>query len=209
MNCIEYFIQQEASIVGVGIGEKSRSLLNFIPILDKNFIFKDLITWKKNRGMGMRKGWLYVREEILWYVKDNKKFIWNEDEQYSNEKRPWSITKNGKMVNRNECKRYTNVWTDINEVGFGKSPSQFKEIRSKLQHLTPKPIEAIERIIRLHTKENDLVYDCFAGSGTTALAALHLNRQFIVVEKDLTYIKIIKKRIRESNPLEDFINVKV
>ncbi len=69
-----------------GIGEKSQSLIRWFPIFSKDFIFKDLITWKKQRGIGMRRGWLYTREEIMWFVKDNKKFIWNKKEQYSTEK---------------------------------------------------------------------------------------------------------------------------
>src|SRR3990167_8975584 len=76
--------------VWCGIGEKSQSLIRWFPIFNKDWYFKDLITWKKQRGIGMRKGWLYTREEIMWFVKDNKKFIWNTDNQYSKEKRPWT-----------------------------------------------------------------------------------------------------------------------
>jgi len=50
-------------------------LIRWFPIFNEKWYFKDLITWKKQRGMGMRKGWLYTREEIMWFVKDNKKFI--------------------------------------------------------------------------------------------------------------------------------------
>ena len=69
--------------VWCGIGEKSQSLMRWWPKIKERFHFKDLITWKKRRGIGMRKGWLYTREEIMWWVKDNKKFIWNKNEQYS------------------------------------------------------------------------------------------------------------------------------
>ena len=71
--------------VWCGIGEKSQSLMRWWPLIKKTFHFKDLITWKKRRGIGMRKGWLYTREEVMWWVKDNKKFIWNKEEQYSEE----------------------------------------------------------------------------------------------------------------------------
>lgn len=71
-----------------GIGEKkSQSLIRWYPIFSKDFIFKDLITWKKQRGIGMRKGWPYTREEIMWFVKNNKNFIWNKKEQYSKKRR--------------------------------------------------------------------------------------------------------------------------
>lgn len=59
--------KDSASIyVWCGIGEKSRSLLDFIPKLDTKFYFKDLITWKKQRGIGMRKRLaLYQRRNIV------------------------------------------------------------------------------------------------------------------------------------------------
>ena len=173
-----------------GIGEKSNSLFKFHNILGQKFYFKDLITWKKNRGIGMRKGWLYTREEILWFVKDNKKFIWNKKEQYSNEKRPFTITG---AKNLSEYKRITNVWIDINEVGFGSSPKKYSSFR---KHLTPKPVELIERIIKLHTKKNDMVLDCFAGSGTTGEACKNLNRKCILIEKERQCIPIIKQRLK-------------
>jgi site-specific DNA-methyltransferase (adenine-specific) len=179
-----------------GIGEKSQSLIRWFPIFQRYFQFKDLITWKKNRGIGMRKGWLYTREECMWFVKDNTQFIWNKEAQYSTEKRPWNVyKKGGKMVNKSEYKRFTNVWTDINEVGFGSCPKNYKSERWKFKHFTPKPIEAIERIINAHTKKNDLVLDCFLGSGTTAMACKNLNRKFIGIELEEEYCKIARQRL--------------
>jgi len=61
-----------------GIGEKSQTLIDWFLKLKKYFHFKDLITWKKQRGLGNKKGWLYVREEIMWFIK-NKNFIWRRE----------------------------------------------------------------------------------------------------------------------------------
>jgi site-specific DNA-methyltransferase (adenine-specific) len=159
-------------------------LIRWFPLFQEKFHFKDLITWKKNRGIGMRKGWLYTREECMWFVKDNKKFIWNKEYQYSNEKRAFDVVKKGgEKVNKSDYKRITNVWSDINELGYGSSPKKYKDIR-KTSHFTPKPIELFERIIKAHTKEGDLVLDCFAGTGVTSLACRKLNRKYILVEKD-------------------------
>lgn len=178
-----------------GIGEKSQSLIRWFPIFSEHFYFKDLITWKKQRGIGMKKGWLYTREEIMWFVKDNKKFIWNKKEQYSKEKRPWSLhKKGGRLINKSEYKRYTNVWIDINENGYGTSPRKYSKYRF---HFAPKPIKTIERIIKLHTKENDIVLDLFAGSGTTSIAAKKLNRKYIAIEIDKKYCKIIEKQLEK------------
>lgn len=181
--------------VWCGIGEKSQSLIRWFSIFQNDWYFKDLITWKKQRGIGMRKGWLYTREECMWFVKNNKKFIWNTEEQYSEEKRPFSITlKGGRKANKSEYKRFTNVWTDINELGFGSSPQKFSSFRN-FNHFTPKPVELFERIIKLHTKENDLVLDCFAGSGTTGVSCKKLNRNFILIEKQKEFCNIINKRL--------------
>ena len=186
--------------VWCGIGEKSQSLIRWFPIFSNNWCFKDLITWKKNRGIGMRKGWLYTREEIMWFVKDNKKFIWNEKEQYSDDERKLKgFYKDGKSLSekmKSKFKRFTNVWTDINEITFDNN-KEWKTFH-KLHH-TPKPLKAIERIIKLHTKENDIVLDPFMGSGTTAVACKKLFRNFIGIENNEKYIDIINKRLTETN----------
>jgi len=178
-----------------GIGEKSQSLIEFFLLFHNVnlFTFKDLITWKKNRGIGMRKGWLYTREEILWYVKDNKQYTWNKNNQYSTEKRAYNIVKKGGIkVNKSDFKRITNIWTDINEVGYGDNPHNYREKRIKINHSTPKPIEVIKRLILLHTKENDVVADFFLGSGVTIDACKELNRQCIGCELDAKIFKNIK-----------------
>jgi DNA modification methylase len=59
-----------------------------------------------------------------------------------------------------------------------------------------KPLELIN-LVRKHSNEGDLVLDTFAGTGTTAHAAFLLNRKFIVIEKELKYFEIIKKRIED------------
>lgn len=178
-----------------GIGEKSQSLIRWFPIFSKHFKFKDLLTWKKQRGMGMRKGWLYTREEIMWFVKNNAQFIWNKKEQYSNEKRPWHMTKNGKMINKSEYKRLTNVWTDIFEEGYGTSPQKYS---SKKLHFAIKPVKIIERIIKLHTKKNDIVLDCFTGSGTTCIAAKNLNRRYIGIDNNKDFCEIAISRLKQT-----------
>ena len=173
-----------------GIGEKSRSLLSFIPILDEEFYFKDLITWKKKKGIGMRRGWLYTREECLWYVKDNKQFFWNKDNQYSEEKRKTS--NKTKCVPKSVYKRITNVWDDISEDTCGNTKNKEK------LHPCIKPIELMERIIKVSTVEGNVVLDCFMGSGSTGVACKNLNRNFIGIELDENYFKIAKERIDKA-----------
>ncbi len=100
------------------------------------------------------------------------------------------------MVNKSEYKRLTNVWNDIDEVGYGSSPKKFKELKDKIKHFTPKPVKAIERIIKAHTKENDIVLDCFIGSGTTAIACINTGRNYIGIEKDTKFYEVARERIQ-------------
>ena len=169
-----------------GIGEKSQCLIKWFPIFNKDFHFKDLMTWKKRQGMGNRKGWLYTREEIIWSVKDNKKFIWNKDKQYNkNEKCVFTESFTLGYECLSEFKRHTNVWTDIPQhIG-----------KKQMSHFTPKPLKALKRIIELHTKEGDIVFDCFAGSGSTGVAAKEMNRNFILIEKEKQYCNLSCQRL--------------
>lgn len=182
--------------VWCGIGEKSQSLIRWFPIFNERWFFKDLITWKKNRGIGMRKGWLYTREEVMWWVKDNKSFVWNVDYQYSEERRSWDggsdhvkPSQNGKCA-KSLYKRWTNVWTDIKEPSYS---------NIKISHFTPKPLKAVERIVKLHTKKGDLVLDCFGGSGTTGIASKILGCNYILIEKERQFVELAEKRLEETN----------
>lgn len=173
--------------VWCGIGEKSQSLIRWFPIFSNLWYFKDLISWKKQRGIGMRRGWLYAREEIMWFVKNNKEFIWNNDASYSLElTNRKDLGFNGKP-RKSLYKRISNIWTDITEV------CQLR--KEAVNHPAQKPLKAIERIIKAHTKERDTILDCFAGSGTTLVAAKSLNRNFVGIEISSEYCKIAEERL--------------
>lgn len=68
------------------------------------------------------------------------------------------------------------------------------EVAPKIGHITPKPVELIENIIRHSSNEGAIVLDCFMGSGTTAVAATRLRRNFIGFEREPEYVKIIEAR---------------
>lgn len=63
------------------------------------------------------------------------------------------------------------------------------------KHPTIKPLNIIKNLIINSSKENDIVLDCFMGSGTTCVAAKELNRQYIGIELDPTFYKIAKDRL--------------
>jgi site-specific DNA-methyltransferase (adenine-specific) len=66
----------------------------------------------------------------------------------------------------------------------------------KNNHPTVKPIELMEYLIKMVSKENDLILDPFLGSGTTALTCKRINRRFIGIEINNDYVEIAKNRIK-------------
>lgn len=64
-------------------------------------------------------------------------------------------------------------------------------------HPTQKPIELFEYLIKTYTNEGDLVLDNCAGSGTTGVACMNTERNFILIEKELQYVETIKNRLNE------------
>ena len=65
----------------------------------------------------------------------------------------------------------------------------------KNKHPTQKPIKLMEYLIKTYTNENELVLDFTMGSGTTGVACINLNRQFIGIEQDADYYNIAVKRM--------------
>lgn len=65
-------------------------------------------------------------------------------------------------------------------------------------HPTIKPLEFIRKIIRNSSKENDIVLDCFLGSGTTAIGCILENRKYIGFEINKKYFDIAQERINET-----------
>jgi DNA modification methylase len=62
-------------------------------------------------------------------------------------------------------------------------------------HPTQKPLRLFEKLIQKHSNEEDVVLDCFLGSGTTALACKNTNRRFIGCEIDSDYYEKALERI--------------
>lgn len=73
--------------------------------------------------------------------------------------------------------------------------------KSKL-HPTQKPLALMEYLIKTYTKEGDIVFDPFMGSGTTGLACKNLGRKFIGIEKCDKYFAIAKERLLQNDERE-------
>lgn len=71
-------------------------------------------------------------------------------------------------------------------------------VRANDDHEAKFPIELPRRLIKLFTKPNDIVLDCFMGSGTTALAAIKEKRRYIGIEKEHKYVELAKKVCKQA-----------
>ena len=71
---------------------------------------------------------------------------------------------------------------------------------TKLRHSHEKPEDLIEFLIKKSSNPGELVIDPFAGSGTTAVCAKRLNRNFITIELDEYYVNVAKQRLYEEFP---------
>jgi site-specific DNA-methyltransferase (adenine-specific) len=83
-------------------------------------------------------------------------------------------------------KRITDIW-------------KFNRVAGKQQlHQNQKPLDLIEQCILKHSNENDLIFDGFMGSGSTGVACINTNRNFIGIELDEKYFNIAKERIENA-----------
>jgi len=102
--------------------------------------------------------------------------------------------KGGKLGHlSSENKRETYKQTKTN---YPKSILRYK--RTNRYHPTEKPIELLEFLIKTYTNERDTILDNTMGSGSTGVACVNTNRNFIGIELDKSYFAIAKKRVEEK-----------
>ena len=74
----------------------------------------------------------------------------------------------------------------------------FDKIRKGSLHPTQKPVALLEYLIRTYTNEGETVLDFTMGSGSTGVACVNTNRNFIGIELDEEYFKIAENRIKQA-----------
>ena len=84
-----------------------------------------------------------------------------------------------------------------NGTRYPKSVITIKNPNVKGQHPTQKPVALLEYLIKTYTNENETVLDNCMGSGSTGVACLNTNRNFIGIELDKDFFEIAKKRIED------------
>jgi len=92
----------------------------------------------------------------------------------------------------------------LNDVNSASGKYGSEKAPAKNNHPTVKPIALFEWLIKLVTREGQVVLDPFIGSGTTAIAAHKTGRKYIGIEKESEYLEIAKKRIDywEKQPIQ-------
>lgn len=65
-------------------------------------------------------------------------------------------------------------------------------------HPTQKPVSLLKHLIKMYSNENDVILDCFMGSGSTGIASIETNRSFIGIEKSDYYFQISKDKILKT-----------
>jgi DNA modification methylase len=89
--------------------------------------------------------------------------------------------------------------TKNNGTRYPRSIQKFKTDKSKGSfHPTQKPIALLEYLINTYSKENETVLDFTMGSGSTGVACVNTNRNFVGIELDNTYFEIAKERINKA-----------
>jgi site-specific DNA-methyltransferase (adenine-specific) len=169
-------------------------------LVSKGLLFQNWLTWDKRDGMGGAKRKFSNGQETILFFTKSKNHIFNhnavripyESTERINHAKTKGILKNGKRWFPNpDGKLCGEVWHITSERHKNKVNGKVQ----KQAHLTPKPLELIERIIKASSNENDLILDCFVGSGTTAVAAARLNRNFICSDKDSFYVDLAKRSL--------------
>ncbi len=91
----------------------------------------------------------------------------------------------------------TEEFNDIYDKNFLVKKPNKKEKKLYNTHVTVKPIELMEHLIKIFSKKGALVVDPFLGSGTTAIACKNTGRKCIGIELNKEYFEISKKRLNE------------
>lgn len=147
-----------------------RNLNDIAERLEHNgFIIKDIIRWEKTNPM--------PRNRDRRYIVDYEFAI-------------WAVEKHDKWVFNRQSETY-----DRPEI---KVPIASKSEKKFGTHPTQKPVRLMEDLILRHSNEYDLILDPFMGSGSTGIACINTDRDFIGIELDENYFNIAKNRIEKK-----------
>ena len=171
-----------------------RSSSSMQRVIEERLTILNRITWQREKGRGATRNWKNSMEDIWFAVKNPKDYYFNLDAvkirrrvlaPYRQEGQPkdWEDTSAGRF--RTTCP--SNFWDDIT-VPFWSMPEN-------TDHPTQKPEKLIAKLILASSREGDMVFDPFLGSGTTAVVAKKLGRKYCGIEQNPDYCLLAAKRL--------------
>jgi site-specific DNA-methyltransferase (adenine-specific) len=160
----------------------------------KYFKLRNRITWEREKGRGSRTNWKNASEDI-WFFTVSDDYVFNIQDVQVKRKVIAPYTENGKPKDwlrsaegNFRLTHPSNLWNDIT-VPFWSMPEN-------TDHPTQKPEKLLAKIILASSNQGDLILDPFLGSGTTAVVAKKLGRNFIGIESDETFCLLAEKRLQ-------------
>ncbi len=124
-----------------------------------------------------------IRSQIIW-AKNN--FAISRGDYHWKHEPCWYAVRKNKTGNWTGDRSQTTIW----EID--------KPMKSETGHSTQKPIECMAKPILNNSKEGDLVYEPFSGSGTTIMACENLKRKCRAIELSPEYVAITLQRFKDA-----------
>ena len=165
--------------------------------LKKYFHIQNRITWQREKGRGALRNWKNGMEDI-WFATVSKTYTFHVDDvkirrrviapyRVDGKPKDWEETAEGNFRNTYP----SNFWDDIS-IPYWSMPEN-------TGHPTQKPEKLIAKLILASSDPGDVVFDPFAGSGTTAVTAKKLGRHFISIEQNEQYCVWAEKRLEMAD----------
>ena len=166
------------------------------------FDFRFELVWSKGKGLWTTNHAPMRSHELIWCFKKKEtkvsKLTFNLDdikkpgEPYVRKNKVTSSVRNNWEANRTIYKDGRRFPKSVIE----QKPVIRRKISRSIKHPTEKPEELVQWIIKSSSNKNDLVLDCFMGSGTTAAVAKKLNRNFVGCEIDKKFYRYSLERLK-------------
>lgn len=170
-------------------------------VLSNAAMFKYCLVWEKEQAhsaLNAKHQPLKVHEDIVVFSRASSTYSKKETMTYNPQMeigKPYKSNKNKDGKHSFHGLISTKESTVNDGTRYPKSVIGFN--RDRGLHPTQKPVALFEYLIRTYTNEGEAILDNVAGSGTTAIACINTNRNYILIEKDEHYYQVAKQRIEE------------
>ena len=164
-----------------------------LPVLEERLFVRNRITWEREKGRGAKRNWKNNTEDI-WFCTNSEDYYFNVDSVKLKRKvlAPYRVKGEPKDWKQESDGNYrlthpSNIWTDLT-VPFWSMPEN-------TPHPAQKPEKLFAKLVLASSKEDDLVFDPFLGSGTSAVVAEKLGRKWCGIDINSEYLCWARKRI--------------